>query len=331
MAAAPRVTVLMTLYNKGPWVGESVRSVLTQSFPDLELLVVDDASTDDGPGLVLAFEDPRVRFLPAEKNTGRAASANRGFDNARGEFVAVLDADDVMLPDRLAAQVALMDAHPEVGACGTLVRTLEDGSLVGEWPADDVTCRARSLFGDPVLYGAAMFRRGLLDQHGIRCDEHWRLPGMDYLFLLKMVGRLSFANIQEAHTLYRVGVQNMRHGRDPHEDRKRLYREFFERNGIPVTDRELDLQMMFHGHFQTPPDRHVVQQLHQWKKRLLSLSGTSPYFPQGVFDRMVEKRWDKLFHQLADRSVGAGVAHLRLSHKVPFQRAYYLCTKVIGR
>ena len=130
-----KVTVLMTLYNKAPFVAEAARSVLEGSFTDLELLVVDDASTDGGPEVVLALNDPRVRLVRNERNSGRAASANRGYDEARGEYVAVLDADDVQHPDRLLLQVAFMDAHPEVGICGTGARYFGARSGESFWPA----------------------------------------------------------------------------------------------------------------------------------------------------------------------------------------------------
>ena len=98
MPTAPsKVTVLMTLYNKAPFVAEAVQSILDNTFTDLELLVVDDASTDGGLEVVRSIADPRIRLLESPVNTGRAAAANRGYDAARGEYVAVLDADDIAL------------------------------------------------------------------------------------------------------------------------------------------------------------------------------------------------------------------------------------------
>src|SRR5690606_501124 len=75
-----RVTVLITLYNKGPYLEEAVRSVLDGTYQDLEVLVVDDGSTDDGPERVRRIGDPRVRLLTSERNRGRPFAANRGYD-----------------------------------------------------------------------------------------------------------------------------------------------------------------------------------------------------------------------------------------------------------
>ncbi|HRH38589.1 MAG TPA: glycosyltransferase family 2 protein, partial [Flavobacteriales bacterium] len=163
---APRVTVLTTLYNKGAFVEDAIRSVLASSFADFELLVVDDASTDDGLLRARAFTDPRIRILTSETNTGRADAANRGYDAARGEYIAVLDADDIAAPDRLEKQVAFLDAHPEVGVCGSYAQTFGIRDHIATWPLTDEEARGLLLFQDPLLYGSAIIRRSVLEEHG---------------------------------------------------------------------------------------------------------------------------------------------------------------------
>jgi glycosyltransferase involved in cell wall biosynthesis len=113
----PRVTVLLAVYNGGAYLAEAVDSVLEQTFRDFELLLVDDASTDDA--IEVLPRDPRIRVLPNERNIGQIPSLNRGLREAQGEYVARLDADDVCLPRRLERQVALLDAHPEVDLTAT--------------------------------------------------------------------------------------------------------------------------------------------------------------------------------------------------------------------
>ncbi len=111
----PRVSVVIPLYNKASSVGASVVSVLRQSFADLELIVVDDGSTDDSPSAVRAVGDPRLRIL-AQPNAGPGAARNRGLAEAGGEYVAFLDADDEWQPELLQLAVAALEAHPECGA-----------------------------------------------------------------------------------------------------------------------------------------------------------------------------------------------------------------------
>lgn len=121
----PRVTVICIFLDEERFLGEAVDSVLAQDFADWELLLVDDGSSDGSSALArdYASRDPgRVRYLehPGHENRGMSATRNLGFAHARGEFVAFMDADDRWRPARLREQVAILDAHPEVGmVCGT--------------------------------------------------------------------------------------------------------------------------------------------------------------------------------------------------------------------
>ena len=98
-ARAPRVSVVMAVYNGAPYVAQGIESLLSQTFGDFELIVVNDGSTDGTAEIVRRFDDPRVRFVENERNLGLAPSLNRGLALARGEFVARQDADDVSEPE----------------------------------------------------------------------------------------------------------------------------------------------------------------------------------------------------------------------------------------
>lgn len=105
----PTVSVIMPAYNAQRFVEAAIRSVMTQTFPDWELLVLDDGSTDATLAIAqkLAQEDNRIRFLPNDRNMGVARTRNRGFDLCRGRYVALLDSDDVWHPDKLEKQLCL--------------------------------------------------------------------------------------------------------------------------------------------------------------------------------------------------------------------------------
>jgi len=121
----PRVSVVMPVYNAERFLGEAVESVLRQTYGSWELLLIDDGSTDGSRALAerYAAEHPeRIRFLhhPGDGNRGASATRNLGIAHARGEYLALLDADDVWMPEKLERQVPLLDAHPEVGVlCGS--------------------------------------------------------------------------------------------------------------------------------------------------------------------------------------------------------------------
>jgi glycosyltransferase involved in cell wall biosynthesis len=113
-SAVPTVSVLMPCWNRERFIGDAIRSILAQTFTDLELIVVDDGSTDGTRAVVASFDDPRLRCLSCE-HRGISAAMNAGLAAAQGKFIARLDSDDWWMPDMLATQIAMLDARPDVG------------------------------------------------------------------------------------------------------------------------------------------------------------------------------------------------------------------------
>ncbi|MCM1567454.1 MAG: glycosyltransferase family 2 protein [Dehalobacter sp.] len=125
----PALSVVIPLYNKGSYIARAINSVLTQSFQDFEVVVVDDGSTDNGVEVVRRFGDPRIRLI-AQENQGVSAARNKGVHEAATEFIAFLDADDEWTPIHLETIQRLREKHPEAGMYSTAFRILtSDGKL----------------------------------------------------------------------------------------------------------------------------------------------------------------------------------------------------------
>ncbi len=132
-ARNPRATVLMCVYNDEQYVGNAIKSILSQTFADFEFLIVNDGSTDGTLAILNSFQasDPRIRVV-SYPNSGTTISGNRGLSLARGEYVARLDSDDISLPDRLAIEVDYLDRHPEVALVGGGSYIIDsDGKVIG--------------------------------------------------------------------------------------------------------------------------------------------------------------------------------------------------------
>jgi len=166
--AAPRVTVLMGVYNGEAYLAEAIRSILQQTLSDFEFLIVDDGSTDSSRQIVESFSDPRIRLI-VRPNRGLAASLREGIELARGEYVARQDADDVSLPSRLERQAALLDSDPEVGLVGTnYVHVDLEGRPVGATKLftheDDL--KVAQIVSNQFGHGSVMIRKRVLDVVG---------------------------------------------------------------------------------------------------------------------------------------------------------------------
>ncbi len=127
------ITCCMTAYRDGTYIEEAIQSVLDQTFQKLELIIVLDPHPEDGcEELIERFNDPRIRLIKNEKRIGLTASRNRGLELARGRFLAVLDSDDVSLPDRLEKQYEVITSSEDVGIVGCLNQTIDsDGRVLG--------------------------------------------------------------------------------------------------------------------------------------------------------------------------------------------------------
>ena len=108
------VSVLMPAYDGEAYIQQAIESVIAQTYPNWELIVVDDGSTDNTAGIVATYEDPRIRYTYQE-NRGQAAALNRGLDLAQGEYVTTLDTDDWFTPNSLLDRARFLDDHPEYG------------------------------------------------------------------------------------------------------------------------------------------------------------------------------------------------------------------------
>jgi len=174
--SSPAVTVVIPLYQKGGSVLAAVRSVLSQRFADLELLVVDDGSTDEGPALVAQVTDPRLRLL-RQPNQGPGAARNRGLAGARGGLIAFLDADDEWDPEFLELGVAALTRAPECAAWvagraegpARRIRTARDRrmGLTGRWRASsEVSPRRLKYYVDFCHSSCILARRSAVERYG---------------------------------------------------------------------------------------------------------------------------------------------------------------------
>lgn len=196
----PRVTVLMAVHDDERFVGDAVRSILEQNFTDFEFLIVNDASTDRSREIVASFGDRRIRLVDNADNLGLTKSLNRGLALARGEYVARFDANDVSRRDRLARQVAFLDAQPEVVAVGSRARQIRrNGAIVRRHRVVPSLTREgidwALMFYSPLLHPATMFRRSVVERLGGYDEQFVSAQDMELWSRLATVGRL--ANLPE--------------------------------------------------------------------------------------------------------------------------------------
>ncbi|MYD09809.1 MAG: glycosyltransferase family 2 protein [Chloroflexi bacterium] len=204
---APLVSVVMPVYNGEQYLAEAIDSILTQTLSDLELIVVDDCSTDGSAAMVrdYASRDERVRLILHERNRGSASARNSGIAVARGEFIAAMDCDDISLSQRLEKQARFLQSHPDIGVVGAhlQIASADKTALrVQECPQQHAPVALFWIVGSMTMAGAAiMARREVLLAAG--GYEESRRVADDRELLSRLFAKTRLANVPEALYMYR--------------------------------------------------------------------------------------------------------------------------------
>jgi glycosyltransferase involved in cell wall biosynthesis len=189
----PRVSVVMPVYNHERFVVEAIQSVLAQTMPDLELIVVDDGSSDESVRAAASVSDPRMRIYRLPQNQGGAASLNIAIQQARADFVALLNSDDMWEPHKLERQLAVFEQHPELGAVFTGARFVDEAGKplpaerIQRWndifrqPDRTQAQWLRFFFekGNALCHPSVLIRRAFYEDHGLYDNRMRQLPDLE--------------------------------------------------------------------------------------------------------------------------------------------------------
>ena len=205
MHGSPAVSLVMPAYNAELYVAEAIGSILAQTFPDFEFIIINDGSTDGTRTILDTFaaRDSRVSIYEQD-NSGLVVSLNRGCQMARGKYIARMDADDVSLPTRLAKQFDYLERNPDVGIVGTWFQDMgPDGKLGPMWllPTSPATIKWYLMFGNCMAHPTVMARREVMQSLRYR-----QAAGQveDYDLWIRAASVTNLANIPETLLQYRV-------------------------------------------------------------------------------------------------------------------------------
>lgn len=181
MNKQPKVSVVMPTYNAETYLREAIDSILSQTFQDFELLIIDDNSKDKTREIIKSYEDNRVRLIDGPCR-GISAALNVGLKEAKGKYIARMDADDISLPERFANQVKFMDEHPEVGVCAIKAEYFGDkvGQQYGDWwsrnhEADYIKCGILDFVNTcPICHPSTMFNNELFKRFDLWYNEEYK-------------------------------------------------------------------------------------------------------------------------------------------------------------
>lgn len=236
-ADMPLITILMPSYNGGPYLKSCIDSVLNQSYTHFEFLIIDDGSTDNTFEIIKGYTDKRIRILLNKENKGITHSLNKGLKLANGKYIARIDADDIMLPNRLALQVEFLEQNPSYGMVGAWHEVIDAyGRVITRVQPNAVNeqLKLQLLFNNPFAHAAVTMRTELVRQ--FKYDKKFAYCE-DFDLWTKIASVAKTTNLPHYLLQYRV------HSKNSSGNNSKVMR----RNVMLLLSRELDKIHIFHS------------------------------------------------------------------------------------
>jgi len=234
------VSVVIPLYDRGDYIGEAIDSLLCQTYENIEIIVVDDCSTDEGRSVVESYRYDRVKLIKNKKNMGISYTRTRGLKVAGGEYIALLDSDDIAMPHRIAKQVKYLEENPMVGVVGSNRIEFCDGKETGiskHWlEAGEI--KVALLFDMPMSNPSLMMRRKIIEEF---CYDSDYVVAEDYEFLYRVSKKWDIANIEEPLIKYRIHSGQITKNHDESKYLRNIKTRVFDELGMNLNNSLIDI------------------------------------------------------------------------------------------
>ncbi len=290
----PKVSVIMPVYNSEKYVREAIDSILSQTYSDFELIIINDGSTDSSVDIVKSYNDRRIRFINNVSNSGLAVTRNQGLKLARGEYIANLDSDDRSYPERIERQVKLLDIKPDFGLVGTYVEPIDKNGHatlhdIWSFPANADEIPAILFFNNYFAQSATMIRKSALREMGYRLDLP---PAEDYDLWIRISENSRVWNLHEVLTQLRSHESNTSqiHKDDYPIIMPKIYTYQLTRLGVSFNQTELyDHYLFCSGQYRATTES--TDRLMNWLCKLIAANSKTRIYDKINFSKAIIGRW----------------------------------------
>lgn len=208
MNEKPNVSIVMSVYNGEEYIDEAIKSVLNQTYSDFEFIIINDGSSDETLSIINKYKakDSRI-FLISRENKGLVASLNEGIDNAKGKYIARMDADDLCRIDRIEKQVSFLDKNSSFGFVSSRAKAIDqEGRYIRNinTPKHNIILKSTLFFGNPIIHPSVMFNKELINKSLYYSDEFLYAEDYELWARLSLDSKIKFYSIPEYLLSYRI-------------------------------------------------------------------------------------------------------------------------------
>ncbi len=286
----PYISVLMPVYNGEKYLKHAIDSILNQTFPNFEFIIINDGSTDKTEDIILSYNDIRIRYFKNKLNLKIVRTLNKGIKLAKGEYIARMDADDMCLPNRFKIQVQFMEQNKDVDVCGTWMSIINH-NRIWEFPLSHEEIKAFLLFGAALSHPSTLIRHSLFDtfQYSNEYDK-----AEDYHLWCQVVESKKIQNIPIALYQYRFHQEmtNIVARSKQIEGANKVRKHMIMRTGIIPSNNEMELHINFSLQ---KLDLKNIDQIIKWLTKILTTNETLNYYDDTSLKKSIGEFWWQLF------------------------------------
>lgn len=288
----PLVSVVMSVYNAEKYLQEAIESILSQSYSDLEFIIVNDGSVDSSLSIIHSFKDSRIHLIDNQGNKGLIYSLNTAFKKASGKYIARMDADDVSLPERLERQVKFMEENPRIGICSCdYWQFSETGSQRYQALSNHDEIFSYMLFNCSVVHPTLMIRKDLIEKQPVLFDS--RYPhAEDYELWSRLLFECRFSAVNTVLLKYRLHAQQVtnKHKLTQQLTANHVRANMLKKAGFSYTDDELRVFCLL-GNSELIRKFNDLKLLEDFFHKLISQNKHIQAANEAVFEKVLKKHW----------------------------------------
>lgn len=277
----PLVSVIMPVFNAEAYIGEAIQSILNQSLSNIELVIIDDKSTDNSIAVIESFNDMRIRLVKLKENHGISNALNEGISHARSSYIARMDADDIANRNRLFLQYNFLSKNREVGVVGSWIKCFGNKNYTHDYPTEDNSIKMNMFFQNPIAHPSVMFRKEIVLSVGgynslYDSVEDWELWS-------RLIKTTKFRNLPEYLIHYRIhrGNKSFLDSKRSSLLKIKLMRHIFLDNNLPFDSTYFDGSFfMAEGNF---------EKIYKYFEELKKINFNKKLFLSDEFNELLQK------------------------------------------
>ncbi|WP_400243385.1 glycosyltransferase family 2 protein [Niallia sp. JL1B1071] len=295
----PKVSVIMPSYNCALYITEAIDSVLSQTFKNFELIIVDDGSTDNTIELIENYNDKRIILIKNEMNRGVATTRNIGYKASKGEYIVISDSDDINLPMKFEEQVNYLDNHEDIDIVGCHYQHFSELKYLQKWAFSDENeyIKSMRLFWNEQA-PASMFRKKKIESLGLLYHDESYQAAVDSEWFSKMPKEIRFTNIQKVLYLYRRHTNQMTQEGVQNTQSKfvdKIRENMIVNTGIVPSQFEkiIHFTLCDYTSVERYPDLPFIE-IRNWAEKLIIANEESKFNEINIFSKLVARRFFEL-------------------------------------